>query len=88
MINHLGVTYRRIDAEGLHILEHEEERVLAVDTVVVCAGQISENALAQEVTRARRGRSPRVHLIGGADVAAELDAERAIRQAVEVAAGL
>ena len=88
VINHLGVTYRRIDAEGLHILEHEEERVLAVDTVVVCAGQISENALAQEVTRARRGRSPRVHLIGGADVAAELDAERAIRQAVEVAAGL
>ena len=36
----------------------------------------------------RRGRAPRVHVIGGADVAAELDAERAIRQAVEVAAGL
>ena len=88
VINHLGVAYQRIDSEGLHIVRDEKEQVLEVDTVVVCAGQVSENALAEEVTRARSGRTPRVHVIGGADVAAELDAERAIRQAVEVAAGI
>ncbi|GAA4528527.1 NADPH-dependent 2,4-dienoyl-CoA reductase [Brachybacterium paraconglomeratum] len=88
VIQHRGVTYRRVDELGLHILEGEEARVLEVDTVVVCAGQVSVNALADEVTAARKGRAPRVHVIGGADVAAELDAERAIRQAVEVAAGL
>ncbi|WP_422116634.1 FAD-dependent oxidoreductase [Brachybacterium sp. UNK5269] len=88
VIQHRGVTYQRVDSEGLHILEAGQERVLAVDTVVVCAGQVSANALAAEVRAARSGRSPRVHVVGGADVAAELDAERAIRQAVEVAAGL
>ncbi|MGO2584598.1 MAG: FAD-dependent oxidoreductase [Brachybacterium tyrofermentans] len=88
IIQHKGVTYQRIDAEGLHILEDGAERVLEVDTVVVCAGQVSVNALADEIRGARAGRTPRVHVIGGADVAAELDAERAIRQAVEVAAGL
>ncbi|AXK44246.1 NADPH-dependent 2,4-dienoyl-CoA reductase [Brachybacterium saurashtrense] len=88
IVPHRGVTYRGVDAEGLHVLEDGEERVLAVDTVVICAGQESVNALADEVVAARTGRSPRVHVIGGADVAAELDAERAIRQAVEVVAGL
>ena len=88
VIQHRGVTYRRIDAAGLHILEDDQERVLEVDTVVVCAGQVSVNDLAGEVIAARRGRRPRVHVIGGADVAAELDAERAIRQAVEVVAAL
>ncbi|MGP9736361.1 oxidoreductase [Brachybacterium sp. AOP42-C2-15] len=88
VIQHRGVTYRHVDEQGLHILEGEEARVLEVDTVVVCAGQVSVNVLADEIAAARKGRSPRVHVIGGADVAAELDAERAIRQAVEVAAGL
>ena len=88
VIQHRGVTYRHVDEQGLHILEGEDARVLEVDTVVVCAGQVSVNALADEVAAARKGRAPRVHVIGGADVAAELDAERAIRQAVEVAAGL
>ncbi|GAA1487819.1 NADPH-dependent 2,4-dienoyl-CoA reductase [Brachybacterium sacelli] len=88
VIHHRGVTYRRIDADGLHLIEDGAEHTLAVDTVVVCAGQVSANDLADEVRAARQGRTPRVHVIGGADVAAELDAERAIRQAVEVAAGL
>ena len=88
VIQHRGVSYRHVDEQGLHILEDEQEKVLAVDTVVVCAGQVSVDGLAAEVIAARKGRSPRVHVIGGADVAAELDAERAIRQAVEVAAGL
>ncbi|WP_193105696.1 NADPH-dependent 2,4-dienoyl-CoA reductase [Brachybacterium sp. FME24] len=88
IIEHRGVTYQRVDAEGLHILEEDTERVVEVDTVVVCAGQVSVNDLAEKVVAARSGRTPRVHVVGGADVAAELDAERAIRQAVEVAASL
>ena len=88
VIQHRGVTYRHVDEQGLHILEGEEAAVLDVDTVVICAGQESVNELADELTAARKGRSPRVHVIGGADVAAELDAERAIRQAVEVVAAL
>jgi 2,4-dienoyl-CoA reductase (NADPH2) len=74
------------DGEG-NESEHQE-RVLAVDTVVVCAGQVSERALADELLALQGEGAPRVHVIGGADVAAELDAERAIRQAVETAAAL
>ncbi|MFC7375700.1 FAD-dependent oxidoreductase [Brachybacterium sp. GCM10030267] len=88
VIQHRGVSYRRIDADGLHLVEDGEEQVLEVDTVVVCAGQISVDELAGEVREARRGRTPRVHVIGGADLAVELDAERAIRQAVEVAVAI
>src|SRR5699024_7622601 len=87
-VQHRGVTYRRVDEQGLHVLEARDERVLEVDTVVICAGQVSVDELAAEVTSARRGRAPRVHVVGGADVAAELAAERAIRQAVEAVAGL
>ncbi|MCG7310464.1 FAD-dependent oxidoreductase [Brachybacterium sp. ACRRE] len=64
------------------------ERVIAVDTVVICAGQVSERTLADELLALQGEDAPRVHVIGGADVAAELDAERAIRQAVETAAAL
>ncbi|RCS65660.1 NADPH-dependent 2,4-dienoyl-CoA reductase [Brachybacterium sp. JB7] len=85
---HRGVTYHHVDADGLHLTEDEQETVLDVDTIVVCAGQVSVRDLADEIQEVRRGRLPRVHVIGGADVAAELDAERAMRQAVEVAAGL
>ena len=88
VIEHRGVAYQRIDAEGLHILEDGEERTIAVDTVVICAGQESNDELAAVLEAAREGTVPRIHVIGGADVAAELDAERAIRQAVEVAAAL
>ncbi|MBK0331758.1 FAD-dependent oxidoreductase [Brachybacterium sp. MASK1Z-5] len=64
------------------------ESVIAVDTVVICAGQVSERTLADELLALQGEDAPRVHVIGGADVAAELDAERAIRQAVETAAAL
>jgi 2,4-dienoyl-CoA reductase (NADPH2) len=76
-----GVTYRRIDADGLHITVGEEDRVLPVDTVVICAGQESERTLADALIAA--GTTP--HLIGGADVASELDAMRAIDQGVRLA---
>jgi 2,4-dienoyl-CoA reductase (NADPH2) len=78
-----GVNYERIDDEGLHVTfgpKRQKARVLAVDTVVVCAGQEPVRDLA-EVLRAT-GRP--VHLIGGADVAAELDAKRAIEQATRL----
>ena len=61
-----------------------EARVLAVDTIVVCAGQESVRDLVEPLRRS----AVRVHLIGGADVAAELDAKRAIDQAVRLAAAL
>ncbi len=84
-----GVTYHRIDDEGLHITVAgkdgtEENRVLPVDTVVICAGQepLRELQAGLEAT----GQS--VHLIGGADVAAELDAKRAIDQGSRLAATL
>ena len=79
-----GATYRRIDDAGLHISVGGEERLLAVDNVIVCAGQLPERSLAGGL----RSAQGRVHLIGGADEAAELDAKRAINQAVRLAATL
>ncbi|MGN6414552.1 NADPH-dependent 2,4-dienoyl-CoA reductase [Flexivirga sp.] len=81
-----GVTYDRIDDDGLHITVRDEDgqprsRVLEVDTVVICAGQESVRDLARDGDAAR-------HVIGGADVAAELDAKRAIAQATELAANI
>jgi 2,4-dienoyl-CoA reductase (NADPH2) len=82
-----GVEYVRVDDDGLHITvpaDPREARVLAVDTVVVCAGQESVRDLVVPLTE----RNVNVHVIGGADVAAELDAKRAIKQATELAARL
>ena len=79
-----GVNYERIDDEGLHLTfgpKHEKPRVLAVDTIVICAGQEPVRDLADDLAAGRRP----VHLIGGADVAAELDAKRAIDQATRLA---
>ena len=76
-----GCNYEKIDDEGLHITQGGESVVLDVDTVVICAGQESLRELYQE------GRN-NFHLIGGADLAAELDAKRAIRQGAELAARL
>jgi len=81
-----GVTYDRVDDDGLHVTVDGEPRVLRVDHVVVCVGQESVRALYDELSGAPGG--PRVHLVGGADVAAELDAKRAIKQGTEVAAAL
>ncbi len=79
-----GVTYERINDEGLHIRVGDEARVLDVDHVVICTGQES----LRELYRAKDGGNLRYHLIGGADLAAELDAKRAIRQGAELAARL
>ncbi|MBX7550795.1 NADPH-dependent 2,4-dienoyl-CoA reductase [Streptomyces sp. tea 10] len=79
-----GVRYDRIDDAGLHITVGEESTVLEVDTVVLCTGQEPRRDLYDELAAA--GRS--VHLIGGADVAAELDAKQAIKQGTELAAAL
>jgi 2,4-dienoyl-CoA reductase (NADPH2) len=79
-----GVQYRRIDDEGLHIHHDGEDKVLAVDNVVICAGQLPRRDLEPDLQSA----GVEVHLIGGADVAAELDAKRAIRQGSELAAGI
>jgi 2,4-dienoyl-CoA reductase (NADPH2) len=82
-----GVNYERIDDDGLHISfgsKHSQPRVLAVDNVVVCAGQESVRDVADEL----RGHGIEPYVIGGADVAAEIDAKRAIRQGTELAARL
>ena len=76
-----GVTYRRIDDAGLHIKVGEEEKVLPVDTVVVCAGQNSERSLYDELV----ARGVKAHLIGGAAKASELDAMRAIDEGMRLA---
>jgi 2,4-dienoyl-CoA reductase (NADPH2) len=80
-----GATYDLIDETGLHLTVDGEPRLLAVDDVVVCAGQESIRTLYDDLVAADPGR--RVHLIGGADVAAELDAKRAIEQGMRLAAG-
>ncbi|MFJ1606142.1 FAD-dependent oxidoreductase [Streptomyces sp. NPDC088253] len=79
-----GVQYDRIDDAGLHVTVEGHSQVLEVDTVVLCTGQDPRRDLYEELSAA--GRS--VHLIGGADVAAELDAKRAIKQGTELAAAL
>ncbi|MEU8532634.1 NADPH-dependent 2,4-dienoyl-CoA reductase [Streptomyces sp. BPPL-273] len=79
-----GVRYDRIDDAGLHITVGAESTVLEVDTVVLCTGQEPSRGLYDDLVAAGR----RAHLIGGADVAAELDAKRAIKQGTELAAAL
>jgi 2,4-dienoyl-CoA reductase (NADPH2) len=79
-----GVTYRRIDDDGLHITAEQGAEVLAVDHVILCAGQESVKGLVGDLA----GTHKPVHLIGGALLAAELDAERAIREGVTLAARL
>ncbi|HHB79540.1 MAG TPA: NADPH-dependent 2,4-dienoyl-CoA reductase [Saprospiraceae bacterium] len=76
-----SVVYERIDDEGLHLLLKGKKEVLPVDNVVICAGQVSENALFESLKATMDGR---VHLIGGAKLAGELDAQRAIREGVEL----
>lgn len=76
-----GCDYKRIDDQGLHITVGEEIKVLDVDTVIICAGQDPLRELAE-------GLNAPHHLIGGADVASELDAKRAINQGTRLAAAL
>ena len=79
-----GAHYQKIDDEGLHILVGDKAMTLAVDHVVICAGQESYTAMYDALYQSGKT----VHLIGGAKEAGELDAKRAIRQGAELAAKL
>jgi 2,4-dienoyl-CoA reductase (NADPH2) len=79
-----SVIYERIDDKGLHIVRQEKKMVLAVDNVVICAGQEPLRTIADDLEQ----HGLPVHVIGGADAAAELDAKRAIDQGARLAASL
>jgi 2,4-dienoyl-CoA reductase (NADPH2) len=82
-----GVNYERIDADGLHVSygeARERPSLIEADTIVLCSGQLPERTLADALIA--KGRD--VHIIGGADVASELDAKRAIDQGTRLAAAL
>ncbi|HKR76560.1 MAG TPA: NADPH-dependent 2,4-dienoyl-CoA reductase [Rhodanobacter sp.] len=84
-VNMLGkVAYERFDAQGLHVTVDGRPQVLPVDNVVICAGQEPDRRLADELIVSGMA----VHVIGGADVAAELDAKRAIDQGTRLACRL
>ncbi|MDY4333486.1 NADPH-dependent 2,4-dienoyl-CoA reductase [Pectobacterium brasiliense] len=76
-----GVEYHHIDDEGLHIIHDQQRRCLPVDNIIICAGQEPNRKLYDPLLAA----GCHVHLIGGADVAQELDARRAIEQATRLA---
>ena len=82
-----GVNYEKIDAAGLHIshgADRSDPKLIPADTIVLCAGQVPERGLADQLIAAGQN----VHVIGGADIAAELDAKRAIDQGTRLAAML
>jgi 2,4-dienoyl-CoA reductase (NADPH2) len=79
-----GVNYQRIDDAGLHLTTEAGAELLAVEHVIICAGQESVKGLASELASSGKP----VHVIGGALLAAELDAERAIREGVTLAASI
>ena len=82
MVN--NVTYRKVDDAGLHITVGDKDMTIPADTIVVCAGQDPQ----RELQTALEAAGCTVHLIGGADKAAELDAKRAIKQGTELALAL
>ena len=82
-----GVNYEKIDADGLHISfgeARENPTLIEADTIVLCAGQLSDRSLADALD----AKDKTCHVIGGADVASELDAKRAIDQGTRLAAAL
>ena len=79
-----GVEYLKVSDEGLYIRHNDEVKLLDVDQVLMCAGQVSVNELVDTLVKANITH----HVIGGAEHAGELDAKRAIRQGVELAANL
>jgi 2,4-dienoyl-CoA reductase (NADPH2) len=79
-----GATYEEITPEGIRVRLNGEAMLIPADTVVLCAGQDSERGLAQALLALGRA----VHVIGGAEIAAELDAKRAIDQGTRLAATL
>ncbi len=80
-----GINYDKIDDQGLHISMDGETQILPVDNVVICAGQTSRNQLYEVLQKDLEGKNINLHIIGGAKLAGELDAKRAIRQGVETA---
>ncbi len=78
------MTYNKIDDQGLHITVKGEEQLIPADKVVICAGQESVKPFEDQW----QSFGEKLHVIGGADYAGELDAVRAIRQGVELAAKL
>ena len=76
------VQYTKIDDEGLHYVQNGEPKVLTLDNVIICAGQLPLKDLLEPL----EAQGIKVHVVGGADVAAELDAKRAIDQASRLAA--
>ena len=82
-----GVNYERIERDGLRVTTgpgRENSRLIPADLVVLCTGQESETTLAEHL----RASGKTIHIIGGADLAAELDAKRAIDQGVRLASNL
>jgi 2,4-dienoyl-CoA reductase (NADPH2) len=77
-----SVSYEKIDDEGLHISRFSKKQILPVDHIVICAGQEPLRELYDDL----KNQQVKVELIGGADVAAELDAKRAINQGARLAA--
>ncbi|MFN0032155.1 MAG: FAD-dependent oxidoreductase [Flavobacteriales bacterium] len=75
-----GVEYEKISEQGLHIMRDGQSQMLAVDNIIICAGQVSERSLYDEL----KEKSVSVHLIGGAKEAGELDAKRAIEEGTRV----
>ena len=82
MIN--AVSYRKIDDDGLHITLKGKPQIIEVDTIVICAGQEPKRDLKEGLEKA----GMTVHLIGGAELAVELDAKRAIDQGARLAAAI
>ncbi len=78
------VQYTKIDAIGLHYVQNEENKILEVDTIIICAGQTPFKELLIPLEE----KGMKVHVIGGADVASELDAKRAINQGCRLAVTL
>ena len=82
-----NLNYEEINKHGIMVSEgetRENPRLVAADTIVICAGQESERSLADDLMK--KGKA--VHIIGGADVASELDAKRAVDQGVRLALSL
>ncbi|MGK0429173.1 MAG: 2,4-dienoyl-CoA reductase (NADPH2) [Psychroserpens sp.] len=77
-----GVQYTKIDDQGLHYTQNEEHKVLEVDNIIICAGQTPLKELLEPL----EAKGIKTHVVGGADVAAELDAKLAINQACTLAA--
>lgn len=79
-----GVAYQKVSEQGLHITLNEKETLLDADNIIVCAGQVSVRPFEDKW----QSLNDKLHVIGGADVAGELDAVRAIRQGTKVAMSL